>query len=227
MGYRALTDTALDLYHSGTVTGQNDNWATAGDPATVAAAMARVGAFSLASGSSDSVICTTLNPGIYSAILNGTGWSNSGIGMVEIYDATAALDPTTPRMVNISSRGLVGPGDEALIGGFVITGDQPRQVLIRGVGPTLATLGVTEAVQDPIIYLYHSGTVINQNDNWGSAGDEAAISAAREHRRCLCPASGSKDAAILTALQPGAYSVIVAPVDGLVGVGLVEIYLMP
>ena len=220
-----LPDPLFDLYHAGVVTSHNDNWATAGDPATVAAAMARVGAFSLPSGSLDSVISTTLNPGVYSAILYGNGATATGVGMVEIYDSTVSLDTMTPRMVNISSRGFVGTGDNVLIGGFVVTGDQPRQVLIRGVGPTLTTLGVTGTVlADPIIYLYHSGAVINQNDNWGSAGDGAAISAATTATGAFALPSGSKDAAILTALQPGVYSVIVAGVGNTTGIALVEVY---
>ncbi len=220
-----LPDPVLDLYQSGGVMAHNDNWATAGDPLTVTSAMSRVGAFSLPAGSLDAVISTTLNPGVYSAIIYGNGVAATGVGMVEIYDSTPTLGPTTPRIVNISSRGLVGTGDNLLIGGFALTGDQPRQVLIRGVGPTLSTLGVTGMVlADPIISLYHNGTVINQNDNWGSAGDGTALSTAASAVGAFTLPTGSKDAALLTALQPGVYSVIVAGVGNTTGIALVEIY---
>jgi hypothetical protein len=220
-----LPDPVFDLYRSGTVIASNDNWATAGNQSALTADMARVGAFSLNATSLDSVISTTLNPGVYSAILRGNGTANTGVGVVEIYDATAALDPTAPRMVNISSRGFVGTGNDVLIGGFVVTGDQPRQVLIRGVGPTLATLGVTAPVlADPLLSLYRNGTAINQNDNWGSAGDGAALSAAATAVGAFALPGGSKDAALLTALQPGVYSVIVSGVGNTTGIALVEIY---
>jgi hypothetical protein len=220
-----LPDPVFTLYRSGTVQASNDNWATAGNQATITADMARVGAFSLAPTSLDSVISTTLAPGVYSAVLSGNGTVKTGIGMVEIYDSAAALDPTTPRMVNISSRGYVGTGNDVLIGGFVVTGDQPRQVLIRGVGPTLTTLGVTAPVLvDPILSLYHGGTVINQNDNWGTAGDGTAISATASAVGAFALPSGSKDAALLTALQPGVYTVIVSGANNTTGIALVEIY---
>jgi hypothetical protein len=220
-----LPDPVFTLYRSGTVLASNDNWATAGNQATITADMARVGAFSLAPTSLDSVISTTLAPGVYSAVLSGSGTVKTGIGMVEIYDSAAALDPSTPRMVNISSRGFVGTGDNVLIGGFVVTGNQPRQVLIRGVGPTLATLGVTAPVlSDPIITLNHGGTVINQNDNWGSAGDGTAISSTATAVGAFALPSGSKDASVLTALQPGAYTVIVSGANNTTGIALVEIY---
>ncbi len=218
----------LQLTKDGSVVAQNDNWATAGDPAIVSAGMARVGAFALPTGSLDSVIYITLAPGVYTATLSGNGAINTGIGIVEVYDNTVTLDSTSPRLVNISTRGVVGTGASVMIPGFVITGDQPKQVLIRCVGPTLANYGVTGTLADPVITLNDShGTAINTNDNWGSAGDSAQIVSAALTTGAFALPVGSKDSAILTILQPGSYTVTVSGVNATTGVALVEVYELP
>ena len=218
----------LQLTKDGSVVSQNDNWATAGTPATVIADMARVGAFALPTGSLDSVISTTLAPGTYTATLSGNGATNTGVGIVEIYDATVTLDNTSPRLVNISTRGVVGTGASVMIPGFVITGATAKTVLIRCVGPTLANYGVTGTLADPIIYLNDShGTVINQNDNWGTAGDAALITSAAATTGAFALAPGSKDSALLVTLPPGSYTVTVNGVNATTGVALVEVYELP
>ncbi len=218
----------LQLTSNGSVVSQNDNWATAGTPATVIADMARVGAFALPTGSLDSVISTTLAPGTYTATLSGNGATNTGVGIVEIYDATVTLDNTSPRLVNISTRGVVGTGASVMIPGFVITGATAKTVLIRCVGPTLANYGVTGTLADPIIYLNDShGTVINQNDNWGTAGDAALITSAAQTTGAFALAAGSKDSALLITLPAGSYTVTVNGVNATTGVALVEVYELP
>ncbi len=225
-----LPDPQLTLQLSGNsnVVAQNDNWATAGDPATVTAAMARLGAFPLPTGSLDSVIYTTLAPGVYTATLSGNGVNNTGVGIVEVYDNTVTLDSTSPHLANISTRGVVGTGASVMIPGFVIAGSTAKTVLIRCVGPTLGNYGVAGILADPIIYLNDShGTVIYQNDNWGSAGDSAQIVSAATTTGAFALTAGSKDSALLVTLPPGSYTVTVSGVNNTTGIALVEVYELP
>ncbi len=215
----------LQLQSDGSLVTQNDNWATAGTASTIIADSNRVGAFPLTSGSLDAVIYTTLAPGRYTATLSGNGTVNTGVGLVEVYDNTVTLDSTSPRLVNISTRGIVGTGDNVMIPGFVITSDQPKQVLLRCVGPTLANYGVSGTLADPVIALNDAkGNVIFQNDNWGSAGDSAPIISASNTVGAFQLTAGSKDSVLLVTLQPALYTVTVSGANNTSGVALVEVY---
>src|SRR5437773_1379132 len=91
----------------------------------------------------------------------------------------AALPPAPPaQLLNISARLKVLTGDNVLIGGFVITGSDNKQVLLRALGPALGHFGVSGVLADPTRELHDgAGAVIASNDNWGSAPNAAAISA--------------------------------------------------
>jgi hypothetical protein len=139
-------------------------------------------------------------------------------------------------LLNISTRGVIGPsGGGELIGGFVLSGNQARQVLIRVVGPGLSALNVGSPVADPAFALVRqNGVVIAQNDNWGTqiigAGPPALIENAAARVGAFPLDRGSRDAALLTALQPGAYTVVALSLggpgglSGPAGVGLIEVY---
>ncbi len=138
---------------------------------------------------------------------------------------TGAASTPTPAadgfLRNLSTRGFVGSGGSVLVGGFVINGSTPKQLLIRAIGPTLGDYGVTGEVSDPQLELYHNGAVIAANDNWGTAGGVPAASTAVG---AFTLPSGSKDAALVATLSPGLYSTVVSGVGNASGVGLVEIY---
>ncbi|MBS0631586.1 MAG: immunoglobulin domain-containing protein [Verrucomicrobia bacterium] len=220
-----LADPVLDLYQGNTVINHNDNWAATVNGTDIATVANRVGAFPLSANSPDAVIYTTLQPGVYTAIFSSSN-TTTGVGLVEIYDTQDNLTTTTPRLTNISSRGQVGTGENLMIGGFVVSGDQPKQLLIRGVGPGLVPHGIdqSQVLADPVIYLYKDSAVIATNDNWGSAGDGAAISATAAVVGAFPLTAGSKDAAMLVTLQPGRYTVMVAGANSTSGVALVELY---
>ncbi|PTX91776.1 SMP-30/gluconolactonase/LRE family protein [Opitutus sp. ER46] len=133
------------------------------------------------------------------------------------YSLNAA--PAGGRFVNISSRLRVSSG-RSLIAGFVISGTAPKQVLIRGVGPTLSALNVSNPLPNPGLRVYSGQTVIASNEDWGGNADVAAA-ASRLYAFGL-PAT-SKDAALLVTLQPGLYTTQVTD-NGGDGVGLVEVY---
>ena len=100
----------------------------------------RVGAFALTDGSKDAVLYMNLDPGAYTAKVSGL--DGTGVGLVELYDAD--LDPlaSTCNLSNISTRGEVGTKAQILIAGFVVAGEVPKQVLVRGIGPRLADFQV-------------------------------------------------------------------------------------
>ncbi len=125
------------------------------------------------------------------------------------------------RLLNISTRLAVGTGENVLIGGFIITGTDPKTVLIRGIGPSLPGVGGT--LGDPTLELHQGAATLATNDNWkidDSTGQpqEAAI------RATTIPPNNDLESAILTTLNPGAYTAILAGKNGTTGVGLVEVY---
>jgi hypothetical protein len=124
-------------------------------------------------------------------------------------------------MANISTRLQVGAADDGLIGGFIVSGDAPKRVLIRAIGPSLT--GIDNALADPVLELHDAtGALISSNDNWGNAPNKRDII-----NSTLAP-SQPKESAILTTLPVAgtgsAYTAIVHGVGDTTGVGLVEIY---
>jgi len=101
-----------------------------------------------------------------------------------------------------------------MIGGFIIAGDKPKKVLIRGLGPSLPLTG---ALSDPAVDLYDSTSkLIASNDNWISNRLDIVATT-------LAPTS-ERETAILTTLDPGAYTALLHDATGLPGLGLVEVY---
>ena len=129
---------------------------------------------------------------------------------------------STTRLVNLSVRARVGTGDQTLIVGFVVTGTDPKPLLIRGIGPTLVGMGVPTAVADPEFKVFdHNAQAFLANDDWGGSADLSATFA-RLGAFALSPAS--KDAALYSTVAPGLYTTHLYGVDGADGVALVELY---
>jgi len=128
------------------------------------------------------------------------------------------MPPPAIQLLNISTRLQVGSGENVLIGGFIIDGNDPKPVVLRGLGPSLEDFGVMGALADPTLELHDgSGNTIAANDDWRD-GNAAGIEAAG-----LAP-NNDKEAAILQTLDPGAYTVILGGTSGATGIGLVEVY---
>jgi hypothetical protein len=124
-----------------------------------------------------------------------------------------------PLPQNLSTRGTVSIGDNVLIGGFIITGSEPKTILLRALGPSLGSFGVSHPVRDPVLRVYDSShTLIATNDNWQSDPHNADI-----QKSGLAPANLLESATLQT-LAPGAYTVIVTGKDQSPGTGLVELY---
>ena len=218
----ALANPTLKVYQGAELIAQNDDWAAAD-----AVVFGQVGAFALPAGSKDAALPLTLQPGAYTVHVGGSG--GTGIALAEIYDASPNGATEYQRLVNISSLGDVTAGEGVLVGGFVIAGNAPKRLLVRGVGPTLATFGATGLLADPKLQIFRNGTVIAENDNWSAvAADATAITAASTRTGAFALPAASKDAAMIVTLAPGAYTAQVSAADGTAsGVALVEIYEIP
>jgi hypothetical protein len=218
-----LANPRIRVLNKATIVAENDDWGSV-NPTTLAAAAVRIGGFALSSGSTDASLLVTLPPGVYTAQVTG----GEGVALAEIYDASENPQADEQRLVNISSRGDVSTGDNILIGGFVITGNSPKRVMIRGIGPGLAAHGVESPLADPLLRVYHRDIVIAENDNWSAdAATALTLTAAATETGAFSLASASKDAAILLNLAPGIYSVHVVGNGSSTGVALVEIYELP
>ena len=206
-----LGDPNLTLYNSnGQPILSNDDWATAANAAEIQAHPAGP-RYAL-----EAAILTILNPGTYTAIVRGAG-STTGNALIEVYDLDASN--TSTRLVNISTRGWVGTGDSVMIGGFIISGGAAKKVLITAKGLALADANVPSVLGDPNLTLYNaSGQSILSNDNWATAANAIEIQAHPAGPRY------AQEAAILTALNPGAYTAIVRGAGATTGNALVEVY---
>ena len=127
------------------------------------------------------------------------------------------LSGTKTAPLNISTRLNVQTGDNVLIGGFIITGNTPKKVIVRALGTSLAQSGITGTLADPTLELLGPDGVIASNDDWKKS-QRAEIESSG-----VAPAS-DQEAAIVWTLAPGAYTAVVRGKDGGKGVGLVELY---
>jgi len=225
----ALADSQIELFKGTTRIALNDNWAGA---AAIVNASALVGAFPLALNSLDAVVLAQLDPGAYTALVSGTG-GRTGVALVEVYDVDTVSAFAPQKVVNVSTRGVVGTGENILIAGFVISGSTSKKLLIRGIGPALNghTTGLTP-LADPILQIIQiirndRTVVVRENDNWETGNDAALVIAATTSVGGFPLVRGSRDAVILISLPPGTYSATVSGVAGGTGVGLVEVYEVP
>ena len=153
----------------------------------------------------------------YTAIVRGAN-GTTGVGLVEAYDLTSGN--VTTRLANISTRGKVLTNDNVMIAGFIVLGDSPKRMILRVRGPSLVVNGVRipGALADPSLELHDgTGALIAQNDNWQSSQSAQIIATG------LQP-SDAREPAILSTLQPGAYTAIVRGARNTTGISLVEAY---
>jgi hypothetical protein len=158
----------------------------------------------------------TLPPGNYTLSVS-VSVSYSGASEANF---TFVLDGpvSTPRATNLSTRLLVGTGNDVGIGGFIVTGSGPRHLLLRGIGPLLSQFGILNFLADPVLELHGpSGFTTVSNDNWRDTQEAEIIATGRAP-------SNDLESAIVADLAPGAYTAILAGNAGTTGVGLVEIY---
>ena len=203
----AMAQPALRLYDStGAVIASNDNWRS--DQSQI------IEDTGLASADDrEAALVTTLLPGAYTAVVNDES-NNPGVALFEFYD----LDPASSQLTNLSTRGKVETEDRVMIGGFVVSGDQPTEIILRAIGPSLTQLGIPDALANPTLELHNGdGSLVLQNDNWRSDQEQQILDSA------LAP-SDDRESAIIATLIPGSYTAIVRGAGNSTGIALFEIY---
>lgn len=156
--------------------------------------------------------------------LGGQAGDADADGEDNLSEFRSGTDPNDPlsvfrtgRQLNISTRTQVLTGDNVLIGGFIVTGNEPKRVVIRGIGPSLERTGVGGALQDPTLELFTGSTSITTNDNWKEM-QQGAI-----EQSGVAPVD-EREAAIVQTLAPGNYTALLSGKGETTGVGLVEVY---
>ncbi|HKP92660.1 MAG TPA: pectinesterase family protein, partial [Chthoniobacterales bacterium] len=125
-----------------------------------------------------------------------------------------------PQLLNISTRLAIGAGHSVGIGGFIVTGNEPKKVVVRAIGPSLGGAGLANPLPDPVLEI-HGGpgdSVIGKNDNWRDDASAAELSSLG-----LAPADDSEAATVVT-LAPGPYTAVITGKNGTPGTALVEVY---
>jgi hypothetical protein len=206
-----LADPVLELHGPSGLIDQNDNWKDSPQRSQFEG-----GPFQPAD-DREAVIVATLQPGAYTLVLSGKN-QTTGIGLVEIYDTDQTVDS---QLANISTRALVQTTDNVTIAGFMLgVNNTASQIALRGIGPSLASFGISNVLADPTLELHNAnGTIMISNDNW----TDDPVSAAQLTATGLAP-QNPNESGIFTALPPGDYTAILAGKNGGVGVGLVEVY---
>jgi hypothetical protein len=206
-----LQDPYLELHGPGGLITSNDNWKDSPQRGQIE------GTIFQPTDDHESVILATLAPGAYTAVLSGVG-GTSGIGLVEIYDNNQGADSD---LGNISTRGFVQEGNEVMIGGFTLGGNNTAtRMALRGIGGSLTESGLSPVLADPTLEVHNAnGTVMISNDDW----TDDPVSAAELTANGLA-LQDPKESGIFASLPPGQFTVILAGKNGGIGIGLVEIY---
>jgi len=121
------------------------------------------------------------------------------------------------KLQNISTRLGVLTGENVLIGGFIITGDSPKQVVVRAIGPALGSAGLEGALEDPVLELHEASGMVVTNDNWKDTQQPEIEATGLQPNNDL-------ESAIVATLDPGPHTAIVTGKGGGTGIGLVEVY---
>jgi len=133
---------------------------------------------------------------------------------------TSTPTPTPATSLNISTRARVQTGDNVMIGGFIVTGNASKKVIVRAIGPSLAKSGLSGVLADPVLELRGpDGSLILSNDNWRENPDQALLIQASG-----IPPQDDLESAIVATLPPAGYSAVVKGKSNGTGVGVVEIY---
>jgi len=225
-----LPDPELVLTFVGSPTDATKTVAAWGGSAAIANAAAAVGAFPWENASSlDAATVRRFHVGSHTAEVVGSS-GDTGVALAEVYDETpeASYTPSTPHLLNVSARALVGTGANILIAGFAIGGQTAKTVLIRASGPALSALGISGTLADPQVQLFATASAtapLASNGAW--AGDPTIAAAAAAAGAFGWQDPASHDAAILVTLPPGSYTAQVTGQSGDTGLALVEVYEVP
>ena len=214
----AISDPKITLYHGQTIIGTNDSVADLDSVERDAL----IGAGIAPGDPAEPGMAVSLEPGAYTVRVTNNG-GTAGVGLIEVYDwdlLTGDGEVSDSRLLNISTRGIVGSGESVMIGGFVINGTDPKTVAITAKGPSLAQYGIANPISDPSIKLRKGADLVAQNDD--------IIALPTQNRDILAQGgvlpSDLYESALLVTLEPGAYTVVLQNDGPTAGVGIVEVY---
>ena len=222
----ALANPKLELHdETGALIGTNDDWQTTiiGGIITSNQVSDIQNSGHVPTAATESAIIADLQPGNYTAVVNGVN-NTTGVALVEVYDLDSAA---SSNLANISTRSFVQTGEHVMIGGFIVQGTGTKSVIIRAIGPELTQYGITDVLANPKLELYNgTGALIGTNDDWqttiiGGVITSNQVSDIQNSGRAPTAASES---AIIADLQPGNYTAIVRGVSNTTGVALVDVY---
>lgn len=153
---------------------------------------------------------------------NSAGTGISGTANLSVTDSVPVGDGSA-RLINVSVRTFVGTGDSTVAVGFGLSGAGAKQLLIRGVGPTLAVFSVSGQLNNPQLGLFNSSSVmINSNNGWGGG---AALAASFAAVGAFALPANSADTAIFQSLAAGTtYSALISGANNTTGIALAEVY---
>ena len=205
-----LADPALELHGSGpfaTIT--NNNWKDTQESEIQATGIPPTNDF-------ESAIVATLAPGSYTAVVRGNG-DTTGVALVEVYD----LDPAAGKLANISTRAFVSTGDNVVIAGFILGHNGGSdQVVVRGLGPSLAAVGVPSVLANPNLELRdRDGVLLAANNDWLDNPAQAA-----DVTDAGLQPTNDFESAIFATLPPGLYTAVLSGLNTGTGNGIVEVY---
>lgn len=219
-----LLEPRLEIYNAASeLIYSNEGWRENEDPDAILDASQSVGAGDRNLRDNDAALLVELEQGLYTAIVRGQN-DTTGVALVEAFE----IEENFTRMINLSSRAMVGTGADVVIPGFVVQGDLPSRVLIRAVGPSLEKQGIAGFLANPQIRVYDiTGSPIASNDGWRNLWDPSQVTEAGQLVGAFPLDEGSEDAALIMDLEPGLYTVVTSGENGTTGVALVELYALP
>jgi hypothetical protein len=188
----------------------------------------RAGAFPVSDLQANPQMLLSPNPNLNYTLHFSAAAAEAGIVLNELFlptpVASGLYEQVPQRFVNFSCRAKVGTGERVLVAGFVIEGNRPLPVLLHGLGPTLRGFGIADATSDPVLELHRGGQLVQVSDDWSRQGDADEISRAEMRLGATMLIAGSADAALLTVLGPGAYTLTLRGKDVGENVGMIEVY---
>ncbi len=214
-----LAQPTLSVYNGSTLIASNTGWGTNANPALIASTAAQVGAFAFNPGSADCALIANLSAGNYTVQISGLN-SSTGVALAEVYE----VNSTGTRLVNISTRAMVGTGGNILIPGFVVSGPGSEQLLVRADGPSLTQFSVTGILAQTTLGVYSGSTLVASNTGWGTSSNPALIASTAAQVGAFSFSPNSGDSAQIVNLTAGGYTIQISGVNNTTGVALAEIY---
>jgi arylsulfate sulfotransferase len=208
----ALPDPVLSLYNSsGTLIATNDDWRT-----DIGSEFMEQNGFAPSNAVESATLQQNLAPGAYTMVVTGKNITQ-GISLAEVYELYGP--GLNSKLGNVSGRGFVGTGDNVLISGFIVGEVGSATVVVRALGPSLGSFGVSQPLSDTVLTIHDSnGSLIATNDNWQDGNNALNV-----QRNQLAPPNALESAIVLH-LPPGAYTAVVRGANDATGNALVEVY---